>query len=294
MPESSVKYAYRVALVFCLLSLMAGCATAPKQAKLDEARIEALTAHRQQAQRAMDYGDAGEVLTHYFQVLKYSPKDREALIGVGRTLMLVKQPARAEEYFDRLLQQSPDDAEALEGKGMAQMQMGKYTGAETYLKMSIVQDGYRWQALNSLGVIMDLQDRKKEAEAYYRRALAILPDNPRLSNNLGYSLMMAGRYVEAEKVLRGALQIEPDSAHLKNNLAICIVRQKRYQDAIDVLLDRRAPEKAYNNIGYLAMLQGDYDTAIGLFEKALEVSPRYYARAAQNLHTARQRLDALR
>ena len=43
---------------------------------------------------------------------------------------------------------------------------------------------------------------------------------------------------------------------------------------------------AYNNIGYLYLIEGKYNEAINSFKKAIEINPRFYVRAHENLKKA--------
>jgi tetratricopeptide (TPR) repeat protein len=69
------------------------------------------------------------------------------------------------------------------------------------------------------------------------------------------------------------------------------VAQRRYDDAIKALTPRFPPAQASNNVGYIAMQQGDYPAAVRYFNQALEQSPVYYERAANNLAEARRRME---
>ena len=44
-----------------------------------------------------------------------------------------------------------------------------------------------------------------------------------------------------------------------------------------------ADEVAYNDVGYIAMRQGDFEVAERYFHKAIGLSPRYFEAAQRNL-----------
>ena len=46
---------------------------------------------------------------------------------------------------------------------------------------------------------------------------------------------------------------------------------------------RFRPEIAFNNIGYIAMLNKQYLVAENYFKKAISISPSFYVHAARNL-----------
>lgn len=105
-------------------------------------------------------------------------------------------------------------------------------------------------------------------------------------NNYGYSLLMTRRYAEAEVILQHGMRLDPYSQRVKHNLALAKAWQGRYQAALKVYSNQRDNPEACNNIGYIALLNQDYRVAIDLFEKAIRLSPSYYAKAGRNLERA--------
>jgi tetratricopeptide (TPR) repeat protein len=67
-------------------------------------------------------------------------------------------------------------------------------------------------------------------------------------------------------------------------LALCKLR--RYQEALEMFKKGGDEAAAYNNIGYLYLIEGKYDEAIKSFEKAVEINPKFYVRAHENLKKA--------
>ena len=64
--------------------------------------------------------------------------------------------------------------------------------------------------------------------------------------------------------------------------------QGRYDASAAAITSVLGAAKANNNVGYIAMLKGDYGQAISRFKKALALSPRFYVRADQNLQRAKR------
>jgi tetratricopeptide (TPR) repeat protein len=91
------------------------------------------------------------------------------------------------------------------------------------------------------------------------------------------------QYPAAEKVFLEGLNYAPGFFRIRNNLAISLAWQSRYDEAISVLVKVVKHEIAYNNIGYIAMLNKQYSVVENYFKKALFISPSYYVRAARNL-----------
>lgn len=243
-----------------------------------------------QARESHRKGQLNEALSFYERVLDGQPDHVEANVGAGEVLLDMRQPGPALERFERVLKRSPDSVAALEGRGYALLGLRRLNEAGVALKRVVGLNPARWRAWSGLGILADLRRDGASAQGYYQKALLVLPDHPLLLNNRAFSLMMLGHYAEAEELLRKALEHDPDDMRILNNLAWCLAAQKRYDDALKMLSRHFQPAMASNNIGYIAMLQGDYPAAVRYFKQALELSPVFYERAANNLAEAKRRM----
>jgi Flp pilus assembly protein TadD len=265
-----------------LAALLCACAN-PNTRPDDGVDVAAV---RRQAELAREHGRAGEALFRYQQAIEQDPEDRQARLGIARCYADLGKPELARTHLDYVLGKNAGDVDALEERGLVHVSLHNDATARDDLRRVVTLDAGRWRAWNGLGVLADLEGNRSEAEADYRRALAILPDHPAVVNNLGYSLIMAHRYAEAEPLLRRALVLEPHSMRVRNNLAISLAGQQRYDEAVEILAAQGNRAWAYNNVGYVALLLGESDIAIGLFHKAIDEDPSYYSRAAENLRRA--------
>lgn len=282
---------YLASLLISLL-LLSGCATFGQQAKTPESQPAKVSSNEAaslyaKANEAMSQGKKSDALFYYQEILKSSPNERPALIRCGQIYLDIGLPELAEEQFARVLESNAEDIEALEGRGLSRVKLYKFGPAKVDLQRVSSLDAKRWNAWNGLGVIADMEGDFEQAAANYRKGLDVLPNYPPLINNLGYSLIMAHQYQEAEQVLRGGLVYAPDFVRMKNNLGIALAWQGEYGEALEVISPAIGESVAFNNVGYIAMLREDYSKAIELFEQALQSSPTYYLRAAQNLERAR-------
>ena len=275
--------------LLAVIGFLHGCATTaqPVSEKVTEQEVIAAV---QVAKQAQESGKTAEALFHYEEILRRAPGNRAALMGSARLSLDLSRPDLAEVFFDQVLKSTPDDAEALEGRGICRFRLKRYQQAKADFARSVMISPKRWRAWNALGVLADLRWDYATAEGHYRKALDILPDYSLLLNNLGYSLMMSHKYPEAERILRTGLSYAPQDIRLRNNLGITLAWLGRYQEGYRILVGGINEAKAYNNIGYIALLKNDYPLAIDYFKKALELSPTYYVRAASNLQDAKQQL----
>jgi len=104
-----------------------------------------------------------------------------------------------------------------------------------------------------------------------------------LYNNLGISLSLAGRYEESINAFKQALGAKGPKEKVYNNLGLVFAKTGRYDAALDALMKGSNSAKAYNNLGCVYLAQGEYRKAAQSFNKAIEVSPKFYTKANENL-----------
>lgn len=262
--------------------LVAACASQP-QLEGGAGREFTIDELKQRAEVANYAGAYRDALLQYQQILDKDPDNLEALIGAGEALLAASQPLRAENYFERALVIDTQNIQAREARALSWLMSGKYAAAQKSL-LNLVDDGVdRWRVWNGLGVIADLDGDYAKAAGYYQKAIALVPDRAMLHNNLGYSQIMVHNYAAAEDSLNIALQLAPENLRVVNNLSISIAWQRRYNEAVDQLKSAMDEASSYNNVGYVAYLNGDYSLAEEFFRKAMRIRPSYYKRAASNL-----------
>lgn len=273
--------ACRKILLLSTLALTA-CASQP-QLEGGNGREFTIDELKQRAEVASYAGAYSDALVQYQQILDKEPDNVEALIGAGEALLAATQPVRADNYFERALKIDSKNIQAREARALSWLMSGKYAAAQKSL-LNLVDDGVdRWRVWNALGVIADLDGDYARSAGYYQKAIALASEKAMLHNNLGYSQIMGHNYAQAEASLRNALLLEPGNPRAVNNLSISIAWQKRYNEAVEQLKSVMDEPSSYNNVGYVAYLNGDYTLAEEFFRKAMRLRPSYYKRAASNL-----------
>lgn len=99
---------------------------------------------------------------------------------------------------------------------------------------------------------------------------------------LGYAAQQEGDFVDAANFFRAALYAVP-----RDREATIAYWNARGELQTDDLSDRAASYEANMEAGYDATDDGDYETALGYFQDALELRPRdyYAAQALRNVYT---------
>jgi len=284
-----------LALVVALLS---GCASNPPAASRSyhglydgqPAAVFATELPASSAEEAMQRGDLAlrqgnldQALYLYVMALEIDDARPDAFYKIGRIHAYRGNVALAVKAYAQVLARAPDHARAHEELGLLLLNERKYDLAERSLQSALAADGRRPRVHNALGVIADLHGDHNAAAQHFEAALTIEPNSAQTLNNLGYSHYLAGRWQEAEQIYARALAIDPNHVLATRNLGILYARLERYDEAL-ALLDRvMKPENAYNDIGYVAMLDGRHEQARTFLDEAVRLSPSYYETAYENL-----------
>ncbi|MBL9096919.1 MAG: tetratricopeptide repeat protein, partial [Alphaproteobacteria bacterium] len=118
------------------------------------------------------------------------------------------------------------------------------------------------------------------AEAAYQAALIPRP-RAAAHNNLGLSYARQRRYDEAITQFHLALALKADPL-VRTNLRFAYAMKGEYLNALAGVAKENLPD-ALNNVGYAAMLRGDYEAAEAYLTRAIEASATHHRTASDNL-----------
>ena len=269
-----------LALTLPLGACMTGGGTAALSSAKETAPVETLLAR---GDAARELGAVEDALMHYRLVLEREPANPKARLGVGEIYLSLREAKKAREAFDALTGEPAVRARALQGNGLTLAMDGQADAAEAPLRAAVAEDPALWRAWNALGHIHDRRKEWSEARACYEKALEGAPRSASVHNNLGFSLILAGQPEQAEMHLVKAIEIERDNKLARSNLRLALAWQGRYQEALAGAQSEELAA-ALNNVGYVAMLRGDYVAAEAYLTRAMEASPSHYEAAMRNLN----------
>jgi tetratricopeptide (TPR) repeat protein len=126
-----------------------------------------------QAVRSKDYAKA---VTSYSEALRASPKDVDALLGLGDAYQRAGQFEEAEVTLKKCLDYDPDNAVACHVLGLTYFRANRLNDAMKAFEESLVRDGKQALAHHYLGIIASRLKQAGRAEKEFRTALAINPD----------------------------------------------------------------------------------------------------------------------
>ena len=195
------------------------------------------------------------------------------------------------QHFQEVLKHDDRDVLTFEGLGEAYFRVGKEEEAEASFRKAIALQPDRWQTRNFLGMLLDRQKHHQDAIVEYEHGLRIRPDEAMLLNNAGLAYYLLGRYEDAVQSFHRALLTGSGHMKIHNNLGLALAKLNRYHDALESFRRASNEEEAYNNLGVFYLSNGNAGNAIACFKKAIELSPRYYDKANDNLMLAKRALE---
>lgn len=232
---------------------------------------------------------------HFMTAINKDPKMVDAYIGLGRTEMLKGNYSGALSAFSKASELKPDSLPALIGEAQAFRYDGKLDAAIKKINAAIVIAPEDINVLKELALIYDLMGKENLSAPLYLEIVNMAPDEATSHNNLGLNYMVRGEYEQAINSFMQALALDRNNSRIKNNLASAYLLSGDQENAISIFKGTVGEAEAYNNIGYLYMTQGRFDEAEQALNKALQINPRYYVRAQENLdllHEMRRKAQA--
>ncbi len=247
--------------------------------------------HHRLGDMYLQQGNPAMAIMQYEKAVEADPSLFRIHYKIGEMFLKKGLSQDAMQHFLEVLKHDDHDALALEGLGEAYFRMGKQEEAEASFRKAIALQPERWQTHNFLGTLLDRQKRHQDAIAEYEEGLRLRPDEATLLNNVGLSYYLVGRYEDAVRSFQRALLTGSGQPKIHNNLGLALAKLNRYHDALESFRRGSSEEEAYNNLGVFYLSSGEAGQAMACFKKAIEISPRYYEKANDNLLLAKRELE---
>ncbi len=225
------------------------------------------------------YRDASAIAE---RALLAEPHSVRANLLMAEINLAIGDLRRAEIGFTQLLSDPVVRPQALQGKAIAQLLSGNATDSRDDLEAAVAADPDLWRAWGALAFIQDTEQQWEAAESSYANALSLRPASAQLHNNRGYSRILQRRFDDAIDDLVIALSLDPENAQTQRNLRIALASSGNYDQALAGSFPGQRAE-TLNNVGYVALLNGDLVAAEGYLVRAMEIDPAFNETAFLNL-----------
>ncbi len=252
-----------------------GLSAAPAPAALDPRVMD-------WAEKALSQDRLGDARKLTDRVLAAEPDNSRARLVAAELQLAQGQTEAAAREFEELNEDSLVGARALQGQGIALVRAGEALRAQSALERAVEREPGLWRAWNALGYLLDVQGDAAGADRAYGKALAVNERSAVLYNNRGFSRLMQRKADAAAEDFHRALQIDPQLELTKANLRLALAWQGRYAHAA-AGTNGADSGRALNNVGYVALMRGDLDTAERYLSRAMTADAGFNSAASRNL-----------
>lgn len=209
------------------------------------------------AEAARKGGDPMTAGALYRQILKDTPNDLPARLGLAHVAIDDGQTEEALGIATALWQQHPRDGRVLALMARIEIGRGNLAAASSHLAAATVYAPRDRDVLVARGLFEDLRGDHTTAQQLYRQAEAVAPGDVAIANNLAVSMIAAGRPAEAAALLApleaggiGGL------ASIRHTLALAYGVLGRAEDARVLLAQDLEPAQIESNLRYYQWLKG--------------------------------------
>ena len=235
-------------------------------------------------EQALDDGDLELARQAYRSVLRVHPAHPSAALGLAQTYIETRQfdtARRFVEIADGI--RSDHDRAAL---GFVIGQLARHDGdlleAVRRFHESVSYKPGFWRAWLALGRVQTKRGMFAEAREAFGAAAKFAPTQAAIRNDMGMSFIAEKKPTSAIGHFEAALAESPSNATARANLRIAQAMLGRYDAAVSGAAERDLAD-TLNNVGYIALLNGDLAVADRLLRRAVEVSPSFHEAANANL-----------
>ncbi len=222
----------------------------------------------------------------YLRAAKNQPDALAPKLRIG-FLHLRDEPNRAARIFEALIEETPTSSQAHVGLGHAHFLLEDVDASRRAFARAVELEPDSSAARNAFGVVLDRSGEFEEARAQYRAAHQLDPENPRILGNLGASFLLAGDFELAADAFSQAVDRAPRNKSLRNNLGLALGRQGLIEEAFAAFLVVAPKAEAHNNLGFVHLLNRDYEAAMTEFEQAIGVDADQLPVVLKNWELAR-------
>jgi len=227
---------------------------------------------------------------HFVYALKREPKLASAYTGLAAIDYRQGDYPAALQKYQKSEELHPGYLDAVIGQAQCYRQMGKLSAANDQVSRALKIAPNDLRVINELAINYDLQGEEIIAARLYQEIAAKAPDQAAPFNNIGVNYLAQGKYAEAIVNLSKAYLLNENDARVSNNLAMAYALYGQEAQALKLFSKTVGEAAAWNNLGYLYTTQGHYEDAERALKKSLELNPKFYERAQENL----DRLEQLR
>lgn len=283
---SDVLKSLVAALLVATLSACADLQPLPTQPPIsaDIPRDPAIASKLSRAETALSSGQISAARDAYISAVQASAGDPRAILGLAESHLALGQHGRARQLLDSLDASSPGIHQARldQARGVVALRDEQPDIARKLFERSVDADASLWRAWIGLGRTRLMSGQTDDARIAFLMAEKTAPNSASAMNDIGMGYLKLEDTAAATRHFKRALQLQPSHALAQSNLRIVKAMQGDFKGAL-LGVDATREHHALNNIGYVALMRGEYTLADRYLRRAIELSPTHHRIAAANL-----------
>lgn len=220
-------------------------------------------------------GRNDEAIVTFSKAIECNPEDSVAWNGLGNVYAKIGYFDDAVTSYRKSIQYTPSFAQPWNGLGDVYARMGRMDEAVKAYEQSIALNKNYLNPLMGLGRLNQKQEKYREAVKVFQRALFIDSSNKEIWNHLGMAQLNCNELDAAEKSFKNAVKIDRTFGRSYLNLGTVYSMRRDYEQAVslfrkalDVLKDAKDRSVVWNNLGDLYRNMNKYDLAMQAYKNA--------------------------
>ena len=228
--------------------------------------------------------DRGRVRQCYEKAAALAPNDPDVLIRQADVSLEANDFQQAAAAYSKLLTLRPDLPWIRERLALTYIRADQKEKAIEVLEDLLKRDPLRFETYNSLADLYDQLDQNEKAIANYQQSLVLNPNQIEVYVRIVLAQLRLKKYDDAFKTLAEAKEKFPTRYQVQYLYGLAYSDQKEYGKAVDAFAaaerlagddsDESSPSTAfYFAYGSACERAGDFDKAVTLFKKSIELDP---------------------
>jgi tetratricopeptide (TPR) repeat protein len=229
-----------------------------------------------------DYKSAEDA---YVKAMQIDPADYRVQAELGDFYLSLKETARAEREYAEIVNKYPKEAVGYLKLARLYRQQQNLSAATAELRQGYQNNPNSAPMLEELALSLVAANRGDEAVAICKHRIAQNDDEAFTHDLLGRILAHQGKNKDAENAFLKAAELAPQWTAPANNLAAFYLKDGNRSAAVknleSALLQNPRNPSAYLVLGKIYEQDGKRQSAMGIYERALEAIPELWVAANQ-------------
>jgi tetratricopeptide (TPR) repeat protein len=228
--------------------------------------------------------DRSRIRQCYEKATELAPNDPDVLVRLADIYLDANDFERAAEAYTKLLSLRPNLPQLRERLAFTYIRDNQKEKAIAVMQELIKRDPLRFETYNSLGDLYDQLGQEDKAVDSYQESLVLNPNQIEVYVRIVLAQLQLKKYDDAFKTLADAKEKFPTRYQVQYLYGLAYSDQKEYDKAVasyadaeqlarDVTDDSSPSAAFYYAYGSACERAGDFDKAVALFKKALELDP---------------------